>query len=398
MTSSEISPPQRRIVITFSVTVFFFSLSAWIVAVYLPIYLDKVLRLSRPNIGFLISLYAVTLIVLVGPLGHLSDRVSPKRIVQVGLLLFAAYGFLLTGAKTLPVLTLVQLLGGIGNSLVVIALQSLYYKHLTPSRRGRKVGAYMFSTFFGLGVGPLLSGFLLKSCGLSYRIVFLTAGGVMSGLLLFSQVLKDSPPFRMRLLDYREDVFRKEVFLLICMLLAMGIHYGNERVSLSLFMKNVIRLDDLAIGSVFAVLGFWIAAMAVVAGTLFDRTKKLLLFICAGLVLSGFSHMGTAYAGSYGSVLLARILHTTGDSVVIFSTSAIIASIFPAKRMGGNYGFTSFFSMQGAFLGALASGFLDGHCGYRASFIVTGSATVLVGILLAANWRTVLNLSNQLSK
>jgi len=398
MTPPEKPFSQRRIVLTFSAAVFFFSLSAWVVAVYLPIHLEKVLLLPRTQIGLLISIYSVTLIVLVAPLGHLSDRVSPKRIVQTGMLLFAAHCFLLARAQTLPPLIAAQVLGGTGSSLVIIALHSLYYKHLTSSRRGRKVGLYIFALFLGFAVGPLLSGFLLKECGLSYRMIFLIAGGVMVGLLFFSNVLRDSAPFRIRLLDYKKDIFRKEVLLLICMLVAMGIHYGNERASFSLYMRNVVGLDDLAIGFVFAVLGSWIAILSLVAGTLFDRNKKVLLFICAGLVLSGASHIGTVYANSYAMVLLARMLHTTGDAVVIFSMNAIIASIFPAKRMGGNYGFTSFFRMQGAFLGALMSGFLDAHCGYRASFIVAGSCTIFVGLLLAANWRTMLSLSRQLSK
>jgi len=384
--------------LTFSLAVFFFSLSAWVVAVYLPIYLDKILGLSRWYIGLLISIYAVTLIVLVAPFGHLSDRVSPKRIVQIGLLSFAAYCVLLARAQTLPLLAVAQVLGGIGNSLVIIALHSLYYKHLTSSRRGQKVGLYIFALFLGFAVGPLLSGFVLKRGDLSYTTVFLVAGGVVVGLLLFSEVLKDSAPFKIRLLEYKQDIFRKEVFLLICMLIAMGIHYGNERASFSLYMKHVVGLDDFAIGSVFAVLGFWIAILSVVTGTLFDRNKKVLLFICAGLILSGSSHIATAYADSYATVLLARTLHTTGDAVVIFSMNAIIASIFPAKRMGGNFGFTSFFRMQGAFLGALMSGLLDAHASYRASFIVAGSCTIFVGLLLASNWRTMLSLSRQLSK
>jgi MFS family permease len=387
MTADPAPHSQRRIVLTFSLAVFLFTLSGWVVAVYLPIYLEKVLHLSRSSIGLLISIYTVTLIVLVAPFGHLSDRVSPKRIIQAGMLLFGSYCFLMAGVQNLPFLAGAQVVGGTGNSLVIIALPSLYYKHLTLSRKGQKVGLYMFGTFLGFAVGPLVSGFLLEQWGLSYRAIFLLAGCMVGVLLLFSSVLKDSRPFRIRLLEYKEDIFRKEVFLLVCMLVAMGIHYGNERASFSLYMRNVVGLDNLGIG-----------VMAVAAGALFDRTKKLLLFVCGGMILSGVAHMATAYTENYASVLLARILHTTGDSIVIFSMNAIIAFIFPAKRMGGNYGFTAFFKMQGAFLGALMSGFLDNYCGYRASFIVAGSCTILVGLLLAANWRAMLKLSKQLSK
>jgi len=398
MTSPAAPYSQARLVLIFSAAIFFFSLSGWMVAVYLPIHLEKALGLSRSQIGLLIAVYAITLVVLVAPFGHLSDRFSPRRIVQAGLLLFAAYCFLLALSEKFFFLALAQILGGTGDSLVIIALGSLYYKHLTPARKGRKLGFYIFASFFGFGLGPLLSGFLLKVWGLSYRTLFFVVAAAVGGLLLFSSALKDSPPFRIRLLDYKEDIFRKEVFLLISMLVAIGIHYGNERVSFSLYMKDRIGLDDFGIGSIFALLGFWIAVMSALTGALYDRTKKVLLFICAGLVMSGLFHIATAFANSYASVLLMRILHTTGDSVVIFSMNAIIASIFPLERMGGNYGFTSFFRTQGGFLGALMSGFLDAHCGYRASFIVAGSCTILGGLLLAANWRTMLNLSRQLSE
>ena len=398
MISPVFSTPQRRVVVTFCVAGFIYFFSTWAVAVYLPLYLEKSLGLSRTAIGSLISLYTVTLLVLAAPFGHLSDRVSPKRIIQTGMVLFAVHALILAWAKELPMVLVAQIVGGIGNSLVVIGLPSLYYKHLSASRRGQKVGMYIFATFLGFACGPLAGGFLLNYCALSYREIFQAIAALMLGVFLFSKTLKDAAPFTMRLFEYRGDLFRKEVFLLACMLVAMGIHYGNERTSLPLYMNHVIQLDDFAVGLVFAVLGFWIAVLSAAAGRLWDRNKKVLLFTALGLVVSGVSHMATAFTNSFASVLLVRLLHTTGDALVIFSMHAIIASIFPSARMGGNVGFTSFFQMFGGFLGALMSGYLDGHVTYRASFLAAGSATIVVGFLLAANWRTMLNLSRQLSK
>jgi MFS family permease len=398
MMPDSLSEPQRRIVLTFSIAAFIYFFSTWTVAVYLPIYLEKTVGLSRTIIGSLISIYTVTLILLVAPFGHLSDHVSPKRIIQTGMLLFAVHCAILAHTRAILPLLLAQLVGGIGNSLVVIALPSLYYKHINTSRKGQKVGAYMFASFFGFAVGPLVGGFLLRECALSYQGVFLVVSGLVVTLLLFSGLLMDTAPFKIKLFEYREDVFRKEVFLLVCMLVGMGIHYGNERTSFSLYMRNVIGLDDFGVGTVFAVLGLWIAILSAVAGALWDRNKKVLLFICLGLVISGSSHIWTSYTYSYSSVLVARMFHTTGDAFIIFSMQAIIASIFPSRRMGGNVGFTSFFQMLGAFLGASMSGYLDAHSTYHASFIVAGSGTIIVGLLLAANWRTMLSLSRQLSK
>jgi MFS family permease len=398
MIAAVFSSPQRRIVLTFCIAAFSYSFSAWAVAVYLPLHLEKSLGLSRTAIGSLISLYTVTLLILAAPFGHLSDRASPKRIIQTGLLLFAVHALVLARANHLSALLVAQIIGGVGNSLVIIGLPSLYYKHLSLSRKGQKVGMYIFATFLGFAFGPLVGGFLLNYCALSYRGMFLALAALVLGVLWFSKTLKDALPFKMRLFEYREDLFRKEVFLLVCMLVAMGIHYGNERASLPLYMHHVIQLDDFAVGTIFAMLGLWIAVLSAAAGTLWDRNKKVLLFICLGLVVSGVSHMATAFTNSYASVLLVRLLHTTGDALVIFSMHAIIASIFPSARMGGNVGFTSFFQMFGGFFGALVSGYLDGHSTYRASFLVAGSATIIVGLLLAANWRTMLNLSRQLSK
>jgi MFS family permease len=397
MTAPPTPDTQRRTVVTFSLAAFLFFSCTWTIVVYLPIYLENTLGFPRGQIGLLISIFTVTLILLVAPFGHLSDKVSPRKIIQAGLGFYALYSLCLAYAKTLPLMAAAQIVGGIGNSLVIIALPSLYYKHLNTSRKGQKVGLYIFATFFGFALGPLVSGFLLKRFGVSYEEIFLVIAAMMVGLVLFSNVLRDSAPIKISLFEYKKDIFRKEVFLLICMLVSMGIHYGNERASFSLFIKNGIGLDDLAVGTVYAILGLWIAVLAVAAGTLYDRNKKMLLFVCLGMIVSGFFHMLTGFTDSYASVLLVRVLHTTGDSFVIFSMNAIIASIFPTHRMGGNVGFTAFFRMQGAFLGALLSGFLDAHYGYRASFIVAGSCTILIGLLLAANWRTMLKLSKQLS-
>ena len=366
--------------------------------VYLPLYLENDLGFGKGFLGILIAAYLITTLILVAPLGYLSDRISPKRIIQLGISLVIIYGFSLTSIKFFWGLFIAQIIGGVGESLIVIALSSLYYKHLDVANRGRNVGIYVAAGLLGFAFGPLISGFVLDTLRVSYRGLFLLVAFLGFVLLLFSTFLRDYPPFRIRLLEYKGDILRKEVLLLIVIFLGLGIHFGNERTSYFLYLRNTASLSRLQIGQLNTILGVWMGILSFMIGRLFDRSKKILFFVSVGLAVSGSFHFLTTYFRNFSSILLCRLCHTGGDALAIFSLGVLAASIFPASRMGGNYGFIYLFRTSGGFVGAIISGFLDKmYPSYRISFAMAGGILILAGIFIALNHRTVAHLSKNLS-
>lgn len=380
---------KRRIVLAFSLFNFLFAFVNWMVIVYLPIYLRNELAFGPGRIGAIVGTYIVMTVVLILPLGHLSDRVSPKRIVQVGAVLFAVYAVLLATARTFWAFAAVQLIGGTGEAVILIVLPALLYKDVNAAGRGRNVGLFVASGMFGFAFGPLASGLLLDEAGLSYPVMFGAVGAVAALLVALSVTLKDAPPLRIHLADYLGDIKRREVLLVVIAVAGIGVHFGQERTSYPLFLRNVAALSPFQVGLMYALLGSWMGAFTMLIGRLLDRHAHLLGLIGVGLALSGGMHLVTPYVGTFGGVLAVRAVHTAGDVSVIFCYSLVIASIFPQPRLGGNTGFMLLFRAVGGVVGAAVAGPLDAAFpSLKASFAVAGLAMIGCGAVLFLNRRT----------
>lgn len=390
------APTPWRIVLPFALCNFLFVSANWMGFVYLPIYLGDALGFSSGRVGFLIGAYIVTTLLLILPLGYLSDRVSPKRIVQVGAALYIVYGIALASARTFWLVCAAQIAGGAGEAIIVIVLPALLFKDLGAVARGRNVSLLIAGGTFGFSAGPLLAGVLLNVAGLTYRELFIVVSGVSAVLLLMSVLLKNAPPLRIHLADYLGDIRRREVLLVVLAIAGIGIHFGQERKSYSLFLETVRGLPaSLGISSVFVVMGLWMGGLMLAIGRLFDRHAHVVVLVGVGLALSGGMHIVTPHVGTFGGVVAVRMFHTIGDVIVVFCFNVLVASIFPQARMGGNTGFSYMFRAVGGVIGAGLAGVFDRLVpSFKLSFAFAGGMMIVVGVVLVLNWRTLRRVSH----
>ncbi|MBN1916821.1 MAG: MFS transporter [Verrucomicrobia bacterium] len=379
----------RRVVLAFAACNFLFSCASWMLVAFLPIYLRNDLGWSAGRIGMLIAAYIVTTLLLIVPLGYLSDRVSPKRLVQAGAALYIVYALLLTSVQTFGALVAAQIVGGMGEAVILIVLPALLYKDLGVTGRGQNVGAFVAGSMFGFSIGPMAAWALLDVAGLAYRGLFGMVCGVAVVLVLVSTLLKDAPPLSIHLADYLRDIKRREVLLVVIAIAGLGVHFAHERTTYALFLKNVAQFSRLGVAGMFGVIGIWMGVLSLLMGRIFDRNSHVLVLIGVGLALSGGFHAATPYVRGFGNLVVMRAIHTIGDVMVIFSYSVIVASIFPRARMGGNTGFALMFRAVGGVLGAAVAGLLDKEfTSLTPSFAFAGGAMIVCGAVLLINWRT----------
>lgn len=379
----------RRIVLAFSACNFLFGCASWMLVAFLPIYLHNDLLWSAGRVGVLIGAYIVTMLLLIVPLGYLSDRVSPKRLVQMGAALYIVYALLLASVTTFGAVLAAQIVGGMGEAVILIVLPALLYKDLGAAGRGRSVGAFVAGSMFGFSIGPLAAWALLDGVGLPYRGLFGMVSGVAVALMAVSTLLKDAPPLSIHLADYLGDIKRREVLLVVIAIAGLGVHFGQERTTFALFLRNVAEFSRLGVAGIYGVIGIWMGALSLLMGRIFDRYSHILVLIGVGLALSGGFHVVTPYFRGFGDLVAVRAIHTIGDVMVIFSYSVIVASIFPRARMGGNTGVALMFRAVGGVLGAAISGQLDkAFPSLTTSFAFAGGALIVCGAVLLLNWRT----------
>ncbi len=133
--------------------------------------------------GFLYTLMVAGGLVGSVVLGYLSDRLPKKIMLTVLYLLVSLSVFMLTFPVPVAALAVLLILTGMTLYGTVPILQAMIMNFVGPELRDAILGVYFTSDFVVLGLGPLISGFLVDMMG--FNIMFY----VMSALLLIGSIL-----------------------------------------------------------------------------------------------------------------------------------------------------------------------------------------------------------------
>ena len=375
----------KKVALSFASTNFLYLFIQFLVFVYLPIYL-KDIGFLPDRIGLLIGVYSFAMIPMIAPFGIISDKFSPRRLVQSGILLTTLWLIGLSFSRSFIGFFLSMIVGGAGLAIFTVSIQSLYYKHISDSSRGKKVGVFLMSGFLGFSLGPITGGFILRYYDM--HVLFITA--ILLTLLLFilSTTLKDSSPIRSEFLEYKKDINKPEMMLFLLLVMVLGTHFGVEQTNFPPLLKEKIGLNTSQIGGVYGVVGIWLGALILVIGHIFDIKRNLFMLFFWGLVVSGVFQVLTPLAWSFGSVLAFRLFHTVGDGLVIMLNGIVMSTIFPNKRLGGNTGLLLAVRSVGVTAGALVCGSLNRvFSSYSIPFFLSGWSLVILSLFLLSKRR-----------
>jgi MFS family permease len=150
-------------------------------------------------------------------------------------------------------------------------------------------------------------------------------------------------------------------------------------------LESSLHLDNTKIGLLNTVTLLVAAVSVIPVGLIVDRIKRIPM-LSISIVLWSIATIMGAVAGSYGSLLLTRILL----GVVSASAGPAIASLtgdyFPSSERGRVYGYILTGEILGTAIGFVICGNVSSAFGWRASFWVLG----IPGFFLARSlWRTV---------
>jgi len=339
------------------------------VLAYLPI-VFKFYGLTDSQIGFIIGLYAISSMALMLPMGFFSDYFSPKKIVIAGTFLMALYFLSLLFVRNFLGLIPVALVGGTGSAALTTVLYALYLKIIGKGERGKQVALFQLGSYLGYGLGPLSGGLLLAV--IQPHSLFKIALIISLVLLLVTFLLQDSTLITFSFREYRKDLRKPATIFLIVGIFVMATHFGVEQTSFSLFMKKDIKLSSSQIGLIFSGIGIWMACLVPLAGYLRDRRQKIFTFLWVGLLFSSIFQFITGLISSPGTLLLVRILHTSGDTLAILEVGVLTALFFPEHRLGGNSSLLFGVRTLGIFSGSFVAGLINMKLGYGFSFMANG--------------------------
>jgi len=271
------------------VCVFTAMLGLGIISPILPIYAQS-LGATLTQVGLLSSAWSISRFVFASPIGRFSDRRGRKRIIAVGLLVYAVVSFLYSIAWDFTSLVTIRLLHGLGSAMTMPVAMA-YVAELSPvGQEGRYMGSINLAMFGGMGLGPLIGGYFSDAFTLS--VPFYLMGGITAtSLALTVFLLPDDRQRKIKATTVRPS-FRK---VLSNRLLRASFVYrtvaalgrGSIMGFLSIYMG--LPVEDGGLGFSLSATGFIISAGQIGSallqnpfGVLADKYDKIRLILLSG--------------------------------------------------------------------------------------------------------------------
>lgn len=357
------------------------------VAIMLPLLPLYAVQLGATPIvlGLLTSVFALTNAGGQLLAGFLSDRTGPRRLLPVGLGLYAVANILIATASAAVPLIVFRGLAGLGGGTSLVS-ERLYIRRVVDrSRLAFANGLLSSAGSAGQIAGPIFGGFVAAISDL--RIPFLVVGvtsTVATIAALFLPRIRDTATAvssAAAATAARLDV--RALGLLLLANLALNAGYGSFITTYAPFAKDTLGWTTAEIGLLFSLFGLGSITVGPMLGAAADRWGRRRVGALAVIPVFAFS---AALVLEVPSLLLYLIAITAGGGLAGFSAAwfALLGTATGGPRGGRAFGTVSALSNLGIVAGALLAARLWETVDIRAGMLVMLVAIVVSGLALAA--------------
>ena len=140
------------------------------------------LNISGAGLGYLTAAFAFTQLIFSPFTGRAADKFGRKIIIVIGLFIFGFSELLFGFGKTIEVLFISRMLGGLAGAFIMPAVTAFIADLTTDKNRARSLGYMTAAINFGFIIGPGIGGVLAE---ISTRLPFFVAAalGLIGGIL-----------------------------------------------------------------------------------------------------------------------------------------------------------------------------------------------------------------------
>jgi DHA1 family multidrug resistance protein-like MFS transporter len=339
-------------------------------------------------LGLIVAASTVTGVVIKLPAGALSDLLGRKRMMLLGCCFFAGPPLLYPFVHSPGALLGVRFLHGFATA-IFSPVASAYVADLTRRERGEKLGWFAAANDLGATAGPLLGGLLLfYTAGYTATYLAVSVFGILPLLAMLRMPDANQPAAHAATLGKRSRQFwtgiaevlsNRPVLVASTMEAAMYVGYGAFLGFFPPYGKRM-GLND---GQIALVMGAQLTAAMVAkpfSGRLSDRLGRKPLIV-AGLFMCAATLPGVPILTSLWALAFISCLFGLGVAIVTPSTTALVADLVKAGRMGSAMGVFGTIWDCGEAGGPILAGLLISALSYRAAFALIAAFMAAVACL-----------------
>ncbi len=331
-------------------------------------------------VGLAIGIYGLTQGLFQLPFGFLSDRVGRKKMIVLGLLLFAAGSLVAATAETIQQVVAGRALQGMGAiAAVVMALAADLTREEIRVRVMASIGMSIgFAFMASMIIGPVLA----ARIGMSGLFWVTGAMALLSILVLL--VLTPNPPVQrfhrdaeVALADIPQVLTNRELLRLDLGVFILHLTLAATFVLFPLELRDEQALPVARHWEVY--LPVFVISIGLMLPMIIRAEKKAkmkpMYLLGIGLVL--LSELGMGWFGSFWGLFVMLILFFGGFNFLEASMPSLVAKIAPADRKGTAMGLFSTAQFLGAFAGGTLGGYLLSLGEPRQGFLLLAVLPVL---------------------
>jgi DHA1 family multidrug resistance protein-like MFS transporter len=275
-------------VFNLSIVTFLVLLGLSMVSPILPHYAES-FQISYTLVGFVISSFAITRMLLDMPAGFLSRKYDKKVIMIAGLILIVISSLLAGNAYSYEVLIIARMIEGAGSALYVTSATVFIAQIVDTERRGQLMSMYTGMLLLGTIFGPTFGGIIaatydIRAPFFAYAIV--VSFGIPTTLILPKiDNSETTTSFETKTSPLRDvwSILTYPSFLIatLATFTLFFLRTGVRSTLVPLFADNNIGLDSGEIGLILTLAGITTAVTMVPMGGVSDRIgRKIPLIIC----------------------------------------------------------------------------------------------------------------------
>lgn len=331
---------------------------------FLVLYLTRSLGLSPGRAALSLTVYGLGAIVTAPLSGRLADRVGPRRIITVCLILSGLLLLVFPLLRSFPAILLMTLLWSIPNEALRPASMAWMSDLVPPDRRRAAFALTRLAVNLGMSLGPAVGGFVVR---VSFSAIFILdaltslAAGALLILATRDPAPESSPPAAARGVSGgassgavratadagapmtgrtpRGLADRRYLYFLLA-LMPIELVFFQDQSTLPLFLVRDLGLPESTYGLMFTINTLLITLIEVplIAATSEWSYRRMLIL---GTLLTGCGFGALGLVQGWRGVAALVVVWTFGEMVLLPGSAAYASEAAPPGRRGEYLGLYS---------------------------------------------------------